>query len=292
MIKSMTGFGRSQADAQGRRFSIEVRAVNHRYLDVGIKTPKALHPFEGAIRSILKEYAGRGKVDLSITCDDSGSGAVRLKYDEELAGQYLSRVGEMAERFGIANDVGALALSRYPEVLSIEEGGVDEDALWASLEPAVREACEAFDESRASEGERLCSDLLGKLGAMLPKVGFIEERYPAVLSEYRARLEGKIRELVADRQLDDSRIATEAALFADRICVDEEVVRLKSHIKGMMDALGEGGAVGRKLDFIAQEMNREANTILSKTTDLSITNAGIDLKTDIEKVREQVQNIE
>ena len=184
------------------------------------------------------------------------------------------------------------ALSRYPEVLTMEEQSVDEKELWAILEKALRIACEQFVDSRIAEGENLKKDLHEKLNTMLSYVDFIEERSPQILSEYRSRLEAKIQELLADTQIEESRIATEVTIYADKICVDEETVRLRSHIKGTMDALEEGGSIGRKLDFIAQEMNREANTILSKANDLAISDTGINLKTDIEKVREQIQNIE
>ena len=204
----------------------------------------------------------------------------------------VEEVDQMAEEFGLENDIRVSTLSRYPEVFAMEEQPVDEEELWSSLEKALRGAFEPFVESRVREGENLKKDLCEKLDNMVSYVDFIEERSPQIIVEYRARLEEKLRELLADNQLDDSRIAQEVTIFADKICVDEETVRLKSHILSMKDSLNAGGSVGRKLDFLAQEMNREANTILSKSNDLKVSDTGISLKTDIEKVREQIQNIE
>ncbi len=292
MIKSMTGFGRQEVTDGSRKFTVEIKSVNHRYLDVNIKMPKKLSFFESSIRNLLKEYMERGKVDLFISYEDYSEETYSLKYNEEIAAQYLEHLNAMAEKFGLQNDVSVETLSRYPEVFTMEEVAVDEKELWALLERAVRGACEQFVASRIKEGEHLQKDLCEKLDGMLTHVDFIEERSPIILSEYKERLEAKVQELLGDRQIDESRIATEVTIFADKICVDEETVRLKSHIRSTKDALEAGGSVGRKLDFIAQEMNREANTILSKTNDLEISDVGISLKTDIEKVREQIQNIE
>ena len=299
MIKSMTGFGRyeyadaSREIAEGtRKVTVELKSVNHRYLDVNIKMPKKLNFFESAIRTLLKEYIERGKVDIYITYEDFTENNLSLQYNKALAGEYLKYLNQMAEEFGLENDIRVSTLSRYPEVFAMEEQPVDEDELWSSLEKALRGAFEPFVESRVREGENLKKDLCEKLDNMVSYVDFIEERSPQIIVEYRARLEEKLRELLADNQLDDSRIAQEVTIFADKICVDEETVRLKSHILSMKDSLNAGGSVGRKLDFLAQEMNREANTILSKSNDLKISDTGISLKTDIEKVREQIQNIE
>lgn len=292
MIKSMTGFGRCEIMENNRKFTVELKSVNHRYLDVNIKMPKKLGFFESAIRTLLKEYMQRGKVDIFISYEDYTEENFALKYNEDVAAAYLKYLKQMAESFGLENDVRVSTLSRYPEVFTMEEQSVDEKELWVTLEKALRGACEQFVESRIKEGEHLAADLLEKLNGMLGYVDFIEERSPVILQEYRSRLEEKVKELLADKQLDDSRIATEVTIFADKICVDEETVRLRSHIEATKTALEDGGSIGRKLDFIAQEMNREANTILSKTTDLTISDVGINLKTDIEKVREQIQNIE
>lgn len=292
MIKSMTGFGRCEYTDGIHKFTVEVKAVNHRYLDIGIRMPKKLHCFEGAIRSLLKEYADRGKVDVFISYEGLSEADLGLKYNEDAAAWYLAHLNRMAETFGLENDVRVSALSRYPEVFTLEEQGIDEEAIWPGLEKTFREAAEQFVESRGKEGEQLKRDLQDKLTGMLAYVDEIEERYPAVLEAYRQRLEAKVSELLSDRQIDEGRIAAEVMIFADKCCVDEETVRLRSHIKSALEALETGDSVGRKLDFIAQEMNREANTILSKSNDLSISDIGIHLKTDIEKVREQIQNIE
>ncbi len=292
MIKSMTGFGRCEVTEGNRKYTVEMKSVNHRYLDVNMKMPKALNFFESTIRNVLKEYMERGKVDLYITYEDFSEERFSLKYNEELADEYLTHLNAMAEKFGLENDIRVSTLSRYPDVFTMEEIETDEKELWAGLEKAIRGAAEQFVTSRITEGEHLKADLCAKLDTMLTYVDFIEERSPVIMKDYRERLEAKVQELLGDRQIDDGRIATEVTIFADKICVDEETVRLRSHIKGMKAALEAGGSIGRKLDFIAQEMNREANTILSKANDLEISDTGINLKTDIEKVREQIQNIE
>lgn len=292
MIKSMTGFGRAEAVSKERKVSVELKSVNHRYLDLSIKMPRKLVFLEGAIRNLMKTYMQRGKVDVFITYEDYTLSCGALKYNKELAGEYLAYIRQMAEEFGLENDVKAGALSRYPDVLTMEEQSVDEDALWAVLEAPLREACEKFAQSRAREGENLKNDLIAKLDALDEKVSQVEARAPEVVDSYREKLEAKVHELLEDSQIEDSRIAAEVVLFSDKICNDEETVRLHSHIQGMKKMLEEKEGIGRKLDFMAQEMNREANTILSKSSDLIISNIAIDLKTEIEKIREQVQNVE
>lgn len=292
MIKSMTGFGRCEFTDEKRKFTVELKSVNHRYLDVNIKMPKKLNFFESSIRALLKEYIERGKVDVYITYEDYTEDNYALKYNASLAAQYLNYLNNMAEEFGLENDIRVSNLSRYPDVLVMEEQDVDEKELWDGLEHALRGACEQFVASRIKEGENLKGDLIDKLDDMISYVDFIEKRSPQIMEEYRRRLEDKIKEILGDRQMDDGRIATEVTIYADKICVDEETVRLRSHINTTKETLLEGGSIGRKLDFIAQEMNREANTILSKANNIEISDTGINLKTSIEKVREQIQNIE
>lgn len=292
MIKSMTGFGHCEVTEQERKITVEMKAVNHRYLDVNIKMPKKLNFFENSIRGLLKEYIQRGKVDIFVSYEDYTENNVILKYNQELAGEYVKYITQMAEQFSLNNDLQASTLSRYPEVLTMEEQTVDEEALWTTLEKAVRGAAQQFVETRISEGNNLQEDLFQKLDGMLVYVEEIEKRSPEIISEYRQKLQDKVNELLADVQIDENRLATEVTIFADKICTDEETVRLKSHILATKETLLQGGSVGRKLDFIAQEMNREANTILSKANDLTVSDIGINLKTDIEKVREQIQNIE
>ena len=292
MVKSMTGFGRCEVSEGDRKMTVEMKSVNHRYLDVNIKMPKKLNFFESAIRSFLKTYLQRGKVDLFITCEDLSEAKGSLKYNRELAAEYLKYLSQMAEEFGLENDVKAGALSRYPEVLVMEEAQDNEEELWKLLEQALKGACTQMVETRTKEGENLKNDLTDKLDEMLGHVAFIEERSPGIVLEYRKKLEEKVHELLSDAQIEESRLATEVTIFADKICVDEELVRLRSHIEHTKAVLQEKDSVGRKLDFIAQEMNREANTILSKTTDIEVSGHAIEQKTEIEKVREQIQNIE
>lgn len=292
MIKSMTGFGRLEYSDNKRKFTVELKSVNHRYLDVNIKMPKKLNFFESTIRTYLKSYIERGKVDIYITYEDFTESNFSLQYNAGIAAEYLKHLNEMSEQFGLDNDIRVSTLSRYPDVFVMEEQPLDEDEIWNDLEKALKGALEQFVDSRIKEGENLKVDLCNKLDNMISYVDYIEERSPEIIRDYKVKLEEKVRDLLGDKQIDDSRIAQEVTIFADKICVDEETVRLRSHILSTKETLIKGGSVGRKLDFIAQEMNREANTILSKSNDLRISDMGINLKTDIEKVREQIQNIE
>lgn len=292
MIKSMTGFGRFEVTENNRKFTVEMKAVNHRYLDVNIKMPKKLNFFESSIRSELKNYASRGKIDLFITYEDLSENTSSVRYNKELAAEYLRYLRQMQEEFGLENDIRVSTLSKYPDVFVMEEGDNDEEELWKELKKALDGAAEMFVRSRITEGENLRADLIEKLDGMLKLVDFIAERSPQIIAEYRQKLQDKVNEMLGDNTVDEARLITEVTIFADKVCVDEEMVRLRSHVETMKDSLIEGGSIGRKLDFIAQEMNREANTILSKSNDLEISNCGIELKTEIEKVREQIQNIE
>lgn len=292
MIKSMTGFGRCEVSGAERKFMVEMKSVNHRYLDVNIKMPKKLNFFEAAIRNLLKEYIQRGKVDIFITYEDFTENKVSIKYNADLAAEYMKYLRRMGEEFSLDDDIRVSTLSRYPEVFTMEEQNIDEEEIWKLLEKAIRGAAKGFVETRIQEGENLRNDLIKKLDGMYGHISYIEERSPQIIMEYKQKLEQKVRELLEDAKVDDNRLLMEVTLFADKVCVDEEIVRLKSHIQTTKETLQQGGGIGRKLDFIAQEMNREANTILSKANDLVISNRAIELKTDIEKVREQIQNIE
>lgn len=292
MIKSMTGFGRCEVAKDSRKFTVEMKAVNHRYLDVNIKMPKKLNFFESAIRSELKNYMSRGKVDLFVTYEDMSGNTSNLRYNRDLAAEYLKYLCEMQHDFGLENDIRVSALSKCPDVFTMEESNCDEEELWKELKKALDGAAELFVQSRITEGENLKNDLIKKLDGMLELVDFIAERSPQILAEYRQKLQDKVKEMLGDNTVDEGRLLTEVTIFADKVCVDEEMVRLRSHIETTKKTLLAGGSIGRKLDFIAQEMNREANTILSKSNDLEISNCGIELKTEIEKVREQIQNIE
>ncbi len=292
MVKSMTGFGRGEASDKARKITVEMKSVNHRYLDLGVKTPKKLAMFESNIREVLKEYAERGKVDVYITYEvlDEAEGSVH--YNRQIAKEYLAYMKEMAEEFGLDNDIRVSSLSRFPDVFSLEEAEIDEEEVWKTLETAFRAACSQFVEARSREGEKLKNDLLDKLNIMRKDVALIEERSPQIVAEYREKLRNKVEELLGDTQIEESRLVTEVTIFADKVAVDEEIVRLKAHIDAMERELKKDGAVGRKLDFLAQEMNREANTTLSKANDLTLSDVAIELKTLIEKIREQIQNLE
>lgn len=292
MIKSMTGFGRAELIDEEKKITVEMKSVNHRYLDVNMRMPKKFSVFEASIRSLLKEYIQRGKVDVFITCEDYTQSKVSVKYNREIAQQYLGYLQEMSRDFQLSGEINAALLSRYPEVLTMEEQTEDEDEMWGALEGVIRNAAVQFVEARTKEGIELKRDIFDKLEKMEEKVGLVEKRSPDIIREYREKLETKVKELLADTQMEESRIAAEVILYADKICTDEETVRLKSHIKHTKSVLDEKDGIGRKLDFIAQEMNREANTILSKANDLETSNLAIDLKTEIEKIREQIQNIE
>ena len=292
MIKSMTGFGRCEITENNRKFTVEMKSVNHRYLDVNIKMTKKLNFFESAIRNELKNFISRGKVDVFITYEDFTENNTTIRYNKEVAGEYMKYLRQIAEDFQLDDDIRVSTLSRYPEVLTMEEVTLDEEELWKGLQKAIVGASEGFVQTRIVEGENLKEDLIGKLDHMLELVDFISERSPQIIKEYREKLAAKVQEMIGDVQVDEARLLTEVTIFADKSCVDEELVRLRSHIETTKKTLEAGGSIGRKLDFIAQEMNREANTTLSKSNDLEISNCAIELKTEIEKVREQIQNIE
>lgn len=292
MIKSMTGFGRCEIQEGDRKIIVEIKAVNHRYLDFNIKMPKKLNFFETAIRNELKNYLQRGKVDIFISYEDYTESNLCVKYNRDIAAEYIGYLKQIAADFSLDNDIRVSSLSRYPEVLTMEEQTVNEEELWNLLKKALTGAAGSFVESRIKEGENLRNDLLLKLAGMKANVEFIGQRSPQIVAAYRQKLEEKVRALLEDSQIDENRLLMEVTLFADKTCVDEELVRLNSHIEATGATLSAGGGIGRKLDFLAQEMNREANTILSKAGDLEVTNSAIELKTEIEKIREQIQNIE
>ena len=295
MVCSMTGFGRCEVTEGQRKYTVELKSVNNRYLDLGLKMPKKFNAFEAAIRSELKNYMKRGKVDVFISYEDFSESDSRVKYNKAIAEEYFKYLNEMSSDFGLDNDVRISVLSRFPEVFTMEEEELDEEEVWSGLKKAINGAGKQFLESRMKEGEFLSKDLSEKLDGMMENVEYITERSPEIIQEYKTKLREKIADLLEDKQVDENRLAMEVTIYADKVCVDEELTRLRSHIKATKEALLNGDdkdGIGRKLDFLAQEMNREANTILSKSTDLKISDRGIALKTDIEKVREQIQNIE
>ena len=292
MIKSMTGFGRCELAEEGRKVTVEMKAVNHRYSEFSVKLPKRLNVCDVMVRNILKQYISRGKVDVFVSYEDETEGKGCVKYNAELAKEYYDILMRMAEEFPIENDIRISGLSRYPEVLTIESEQQDEEALYSLLERAVKGACEQFVETRIAEGERLREDLTAKCNKVSELVAAVEERSPQIMAEYRKKLTDKVAEVLGDTKIDERVLATEITIYADKICTDEETVRLRSHVANMLDTFKQGENIGRKLDFVAQEMNREANTILSKANDITVSNIAIDLKTEIEKIREQIQNIE
>lgn len=292
MIKSMTGFGRYEASNDFGKFIVELKAVNHRYLDVSIRMPRKLQSFETAVRSLIKEQINRGKIDLYISLEEQVEASTSLTYHPQLAAEYVNYFQQMADAFGIENDLTVSKLAACPDVFTMEEVRENEEGLFTGLKEAVEGACLRLVESRLLEGERLYADFLTKLDTMESYVAQIEKESPRILADYRRRLEEKVSELLGDVKIEEGRLAAEVVLFADKICTDEETVRLRSHILHMKETLEIGTEIGRKMDFIAQEMNREANTILSKANDIEVSNYAIGLKTEIEKVREQIQNIE
>ena len=292
MVKSMTGFGRGEAQDEFRKITIEMKSVNHRYLDLNIKIPKSLNPFETEIRNYLKSRIVRVKVDVYVTLETAADQEYVLKYNSKLAEMYVENIKAMADEFGLDYDLKATHLSRYPDVLKMEEAEADESELKALLFEALEKAANQFGENRTKEGERLQKDLLDKMDEMSGYVSVLEKRSPEIIEEYTSRLKAKVNDLLEAGHIDENRIAAEIVLYADKVCIDEEMVRLRSHIEETKQVLLNDKEVGRKLDFIAQEMNRESNTILSKSTDVEIAGIGISLKTLIEKVREQIQNLE
>lgn len=292
MIKSMTGYGRSELSSDTCKISVEIKSVNNRYLDIGIKMPRALNPLEARIRKLLKSYVQRGKVDVFISYEDLAESNVSVKYNRKLAEEYLRYMNQMAEDFGLDRDTRVSTLARFPDVFTKEEESLDEEKIWSNLEGVLKDAAQKFLDARIREGEYLKQDLLAKLDLMQENVDFITARSPEIVEIYRTKLYEKVRELLEESAIDNSRIVQEVTIYADKVSVDEELVRLASHIEATREALEQDEGIGRKLDFIAQEMNRESNTILSKSDDREIADRAIELKTTVEKVREQIQNIE
>lgn len=291
-LKSMTGFGRAEVSNDQYRLSVEVKSVNSRFLDLSIKMPKKFNALEANIRNTVKEYISRGKVDLFITYESFSEKGKALRLDLPLAKEYLESMRTLVNALGVEDNVKVTNLASLPDVLVLSEESEDDDALWESLKPSLIGALERFAETRVMEGENLQQDLLGKLAEMEAIVNRIDERSPEITAAYEARLRAKVSELLEGTGIDEARIVQEVTIYSDKICTDEERVRLHSHIKNMRTKLQNGGLVGRELDFVAQEMNREANTTLSKANDLIVSEDAIGLKTLIEKIREQIQNLE
>lgn len=291
-IQSMTGFGRGEASSEDYKITVEIKSVNHRYCDISIRLPRKLNYFESIIRNQLKNFINRGKVDVYVGLEDMAGMSAGIRYNPEVANAYLVGIRQLSHEFMLDNTINAYQLSRFPEVFTMDEPELDEGQLTVLMERAVSDACRQFVSSRKTEGGKLYEDLTGKLDFLLSLVEQIEKRSPEVLEEHRKRLREKVTALLQDTNVDEGVLATELVVYADKICTDEETVRLRTHILHMKQTMDEGENIGRKLDFIVQEMNRESNTILSKAADIAISDKGIQLKTEIEKIREQIQNIE
>ncbi len=292
MIKSMTGFGRASRNYEGREVTVEIRSVNNRYLDCNVKLPRIYSYAEDRIKQKVKESVTRGKVDVFISVVNTAGEEVKVSLNRPVLEGYLAAMQTVAKDYPVRDDISVTALTRLPDVFLMEKPDVDEEARAAELLETLSEALEKYNAMRVVEGDALCRDLLNRRETILALVEKVEARSPITVAEYRARLETKLQEVLANTGIDESRILTEAAVFADKVAVDEETVRLRSHLNQLAQMLEGGGAIGRKLDFLLQEMNREANTIGSKGNDLEQARTVVDIKAELEKIREQTQNIE
>ncbi len=292
MIKSMTGYGRAVETVSGREFSVELRSVNNRYLDCTVKLPRSVSFAEEAVKQAVKRRVSRGKVDVFISIRSENGDDTTVTLNTAVLEGYLSAMRQMVTDFGVADDISVSTVSRLPEVFTVEKPEVDEEQLQKDLLQVLEKALEGYDAMRITEGAALDADLRSRGQTILELVSQVEAGNGQTVTDYRTRLENKLKEVLSATNIDESRILTEAAIFADKVAVDEETVRLRSHLKQMNTMLSDGGAVGRKLDFLLQEMNREANTIGSKCTDVKLARIVVDIKAELEKIREQTQNIE
>ena len=288
----MTGYGRAVETVNGREFTVELRSVNNRYLDCSVRLPRLLSFAEDAVKQAVKASVSRGKVDVFISLRSEAEDDVRVNLNRGVLEGYLSAMRQMVTEFGVQDDISVSTVSRLPDVFIVEKKEVDEDQLQSDLLQAVSKALEGYDAMRTREGAALDADLRSRGETILSLVSQVEQGNGQTVADYRARLENKLREVLENTSIDESRILTEAAIFADKVAVDEETVRLRSHLQQMNSMLDGGGAIGRKLDFLLQEMNREANTIGSKCTDVKLARIVVDIKAELEKIREQTQNIE
>ncbi len=294
MVKSMTGYGRAEKTVEGCTITVELRSVNNRYLDCNVRIPRLYLFAEDAIKTRVQHTISRGKVDVFVTLDNAGGTRTKVSVNKPVADSYYAALQELIETYnlGSSKDISVALLSRFPDVLLSQEEEQDVEQMAQNICAVVDMALADFDQMRTREGERMKADVLSRAALIEQKVALVEERSPQTVSEYRAKLEARMNEVLANTQIDPARILTEAAIFADKVAVDEETVRLRSHISQLREMLENGGAVGRKLDFLIQEFNREANTIGSKCSDIEIARHVVDVKAEIEKIREQIQNIE
>jgi len=292
MVKSMTGYGRAEQTLHDRKITVELRSVNNRYLDCSVRMPRLYLFAEDAIKTMVQKSISRGKVDVFITLDANGAEQMNISVNRPVADGYYNALKELAHTYGLQEDISVSLLSRFQDVLLVEKAEEDAEAVAQDICTVLSQALSDFDQMRTKEGQRLCEDILSRAGTIEGLVSIVEDRSPQTVSEYRQRLENRMKEVLENTQLDPARILTEAAIFADKVAVDEETVRLRSHIAQLREMLSKGGATGRKLDFLIQEFNREANTIGSKCSDIEIARHVVDIKAEIEKIREQVQNLE
>lgn len=292
MVMSMTGFGRAELSVGERDIIVEIKSVNHRYFEFSCRTSRGYNFLEDKLKKYVNERVSRGKVDMYVSVTDNDDSSVEVELNKPLASGYIKAMRAMAEEYGVADDISVSTLSRFNDIFQITRPPADEDAVFSDVKVAVDAALERFLTMREAEGEKLKADILSRAQTIINIVGEIEERSPVTVQEYRERLYNKLSEVLQSTNIDDQRILTEAAIFADKVAVDEETVRLRSHFDQMKKFLDSGEPVGRKLDFIVQEMNREANTIGSKVNDSALAHKVVDIKGEIEKIREQVQNIE
>lgn len=292
MAGSMTGYGRGKSELDTMQFSVEIKSVNHRYFEFSCRLPRAYIFLEDKLKAYCQSRISRGKVDLFLNTEGQMADEVKVEVNSELAGAYISALRRLSEEFGINYDVSATSLTRYNDILTVTKAELDEEAVSEAVLTATAQAVDAFIAMRKVEGERLAQDVLFRTKTILSYVDYIEERAPETVAAYRSRIEQKVRELIGDAQVDEQRLLTETAVFADKVATAEETVRLRSHIDQLCELLKSDEPVGRKLDFIVQEMNREANTIGSKAQDVEITRRVVEIKAEIEKIREQIQNIE
>ena len=292
MVRSMTGFGRAQASVEGFNITVEIRSVNHRYFEFYAKLPRTYSFLEDKVKALLSTGISRGKVECSIQLEATADESVVVSVNEPLAKGYVDAIKEISEKFSLADDLTALSVARFSDVLSISKAPVDEDELWAKVSPVVSEALQGFVTMRETEGKKLCEDVLSRADTIIENVSYIESRSPETVKLYSEKLLERMKNVLGDTQIDEARILTEAAIYSDKIAVAEETVRLRSHIEQLHEMLNSNEAVGRKLDFLVQEINREANTIGSKAQDVDIARRVIDIKAEVEKIREQIQNIE
>jgi uncharacterized protein (TIGR00255 family) len=291
-LLSMTGYGNAKGSVEGQEITVELKSVNNRYLDCSVRLPRNFLFAEDTIKQAVSAGVSRGKVDVFVSAQASQDSGTVVSVNEELARGYRDAVARIAETLGLESGLNAFSLARFPDVLTVERRELDKDKAAAALSEITAKAVEEFNAMREREGERLRRDMLGKLETIEGLVSVVEERSPQTVKEYRERLEARLRDILADRSLDEQRVITEAAIFADRTAVDEETVRLRSHIAQFRTMLEEGSPIGRKMDFLVQEFNRESNTIGSKCSDASLAKVVVDLKSEIEKIREQLQNVE